>query len=467
MQTSPAARTAFADDYTCFYRCFFVSFANTTCVKDVLELNSVWQDGKVQIRYPSLRSDINAQVLVIGGGMAGILCARKLQQEGKDVVLVEAEQIGSGITARTTAVLTAQHDFLYQDMITRFGTETAKAYLHANLEAVEEFRRLAREIPCDFEDMPSIQFTAAEPERLRREVEVVKELGFSADYHNRIPLDIPASGAVQYPEMGQFHPLKFLAGAAKGLEIYENSRVLRLKGTTAFLEWGSVKAESVIVATHFPFIDRRGLYFMKLYQSRSYVIALENAPNPGATMAELDGQGIYFRPYGNLLLVGGGDHRTGKKGGGFHFLRAYIQQHFPQAKERFAWANQDCMTLDGLPYVGRYSPNLPGVYVATGFNAWGMTNAMASAKLLTDMICGRQNPLEEILRPDRSMLHKQLWSNLGETLVDFAIPTTRRCTHLGCALRWNPQEHSWDCPCHGSRFDENGNVLDTPAQKDK
>ena len=467
MQTSSASRTAFTNDYICRERCFFVSFANTTYVKDVLELDSVWQEGRSQIRYPSLRNDIDAQVLVIGGGMAGVLCAKKLAEEGKDVVLVEAERIGSGITAGTTAVLTAQHDFLYQDMITQFDEETAKAYLHGNLEAVEEFRRLSKDIPCDFEDMPSIQYTAAEPERLRREAETVQKLGFPAQYKDRTPLDILASGAVVYPGMAQFHPLKFLAGAVKDLEIYENSRVLRLKGTTAQLAYGSVKAESVIVATHFPFIDRRGLYFMKLYQNRSYVIALENAPNPGATMAELDGQGIYFRSYGDLLLVGGGDHRTGKQGGGFGYLRAYIKQHFPDAKERFAWGNQDCMTLDGLPYVGRYSPNLPGVYVATGFNAWGMTNAMASAKLLTDMLCGKPNPLEQALRPDRSMLHRQLWKNLGETVVDFAFPTTRRCTHLGCALRWNPQEHSWDCPCHGSRFTEDGTLLDTPAQKDK
>ena len=430
-------------------------------------MESLWQKERPECNYPSLKSPIKTQVLVIGGGMAGILCARKLADTGKKVVLVEAERIGSGITANTTAVLTAQHDFLYQDMITQFGPETVRAYLQANLDAVQEFRRLSKEIPCDFEDMPSIQYTAAEPERLRREAETVQKLGYHARYQSRIPLNIPASGAVVYPDMAQFHPLKFLAGAAKDLEIYENSRVLDLKGTTAILKNGRVMAESVIVATHFPFIDRRGLYFMKLYQNRSYVIALENAPNPGATLAELEGQGIYFRPYGDLLLVGGGDHRTGKQGGGFDYLRAYVKHHFPHAKERFVWGNQDCMTLDGLPYVGHYSPNLPGVYVATGFNAWGMTNAMASAKLLTDMLCGRQNPLEQVYRPNRSMLHKQLWKNLGETAVDFAFPTTRRCTHLGCALRWNPQEHSWECPFHGSRFDMDGNALNTPAQKNK
>ncbi len=429
-------------------------------------MESVWQKTDDRIKYPSLKKDIDTEVLVIGGGMAGILCARKLQDAGKKVVLVEAERIGSGITARTTAVLTAQHDYLYQDMEKDFGEETARAYLHANLDAVAEYRKLSKKIPCDFETLPSIQYTANDPARLEKEVQTVNRLGFSARFEDNIPLDVLAVGASVYPDMGQFHPLKFLMGAAEGLEIYENSRVLDLEGTTAKLEKCSICAKQVIVATHFPFINRHGLYFMKLYQNRSYVLALENASNPGATLEELEGLGLYFRPYGNLLLMGGGDHRTGKKGGGWEYLRTLARKYFPDSKERFAWANQDCMTLDGLPYVGQYAPGMPGVYVATGFNAWGMTNSMAAANLLRDMILGKENPLEKVFDPNRSMLHKQLWCNLGATVADFAIPTKKRCPHLGCALKWNPQEHSWDCPCHGSRFAEDGKLLDTPAQKD-
>lgn len=429
-------------------------------------MDSIWNREEKTAAHPPLAGNLKTEVLVIGGGMAGVLCAYKLQQAGKQVILVEAEQLGSGITAGTTAVLTAQHDFLYQDMITRFGRETAKAYLQANLDAVKSFRELSKEIPCDFEDRPSIQFTTGAADRLRREVRTVNSLGYPATFQTDIPLPVSVTGAVVYPEMGQFHPLKFLSGAAKQLQVCEHSRVLGLDGTTARFSRGSIRAEAVVIATHFPFINRRGLYFMKLYQSRSYVLALENAPDPAAALAELEGEGIYFRSYGDLLLVGGGDHRTGKKGGGFAFLRSYVKKHFPEAREKYAWANQDCMSLDGLPYVGQYSPNMPGVYVATGFNAWGMTNSMVAAQVLTDTICGKENALAKALRPDRAVLHKQLFCNLGATLADFVIPTTKRCPHLGCALRWNPQEHTWDCPCHGSRFTEKGKLLDTPAQKD-
>ncbi len=429
-------------------------------------MDSVWQQMPVQRRYPQLKGNKRTQVLVVGGGMAGVLSALKLQQAGKDVVLLEAGRIGSGITARTTAVLTAQHDFLYQDMVKRFGEATARAYLHANLDAVRSFRKLSRHMDCDFEDMPSVQFTTGSLERLCEEADVVNRLGFSAQFTEKLSFPEDATGAVVYPDMAQFHPLKFLTGVAQTLEIYENSRVLDLEGTTAVLDSGTVTAQQVIVATHFPFINRRGFYFMKLYQSRSYVIAYENAPDPGATMAELKGQGMYFRRHGDLLLVGGGDHRTGKKGGGFSYLRDYAQTHFPRAVEKYAWAKQDCMSLDGLPYVGAYSPNMPGVYVATGFNAWGMTNSMVAANVLRDLICGRENSLSQALRPDRSVFHKQLLCNLGATVADFAIPTVKRCPHMGCALKWNPREHSWDCHCHGSRFTEHGKLLDTPAQKD-
>lgn len=427
-------------------------------------MKSVWYQEK-KTRYPTLKGNLRTQVLVIGGGMAGILCARKLQEAGKDVIVAEANQIGSGITAKTTAVLTAQHDFLYQDMIKCFGEATARAYLHANLDAVKAFRKLSEQIPCDFESLPSVQFTSGDPSRLQKEIQVLQNLGFSAHLTDA-PWFLEANAAVEYPDMAQFHPLKFLSGVAKQLRIFENSPVRKLEGTTAYLDRGTVTAQQVVVATHFPFINRRGLYFMKLYQNRSYVLALENAPDIAVTVAELEGQGIYLRQYGNLLLLGGGDHRTGKKGGGFAFLREYAQMHFPKAKEKYAWANQDCMSLDGLPYVGPYSPHMHGVYVVTGFNAWGMTNSMVAAQLITDQICQRENPLAAAWAPNRSVLQAQLLCNIGETVANFVIPTTRRCPHLGCALRWNPQEHSWDCPCHGSRFTEDGKLLDTPAQKD-
>ena len=173
--------------------------------------------------------------------------------------------------------------------------------------------------------------------------------------------------------------------------------------------------------------------------------------------------GMSFRNYQNLLLIGGGDHRTGKKGGNWQELTAFASRHYPRAREVYRWAAQDCMTLDAVPYIGQYSKNTPNLYVATGFNKWGMTSAMVSAMILTDCILDRQTPYAEVFSPSRSILHPQLAANAFEATVNLLTISKKRCPHLGCALKWNEQERSWDCPCHGSRFTEDGVLLDNPA----
>ena len=177
-------------------------------------------------------------------------------------------------------------------------------------------------------------------------------------------------------------------------------------------------------------------------------------------------KGLSFRNYGRLMLLGGGAHRTGKNGGGWNELREFAALHYPGAEEKYFWAAQDCMSLDGVPYIGRYSENTPEMYTASGFNKWGMTGAMLSAMLLSDMVCGVRNDHAELFSPSRNFLKPQLLVNGFEAAKNLLTPSEKRCPHLGCALKWNPAEHSWDCACHGSRFSESGEVLDNPANGD-
>lgn len=426
----------------------------------------LWTKEVEPLRFPALKGDKSTDVLVIGGGMAGILCAAHLRDAGVDYILVEGKHIGGGITKGTTAVLTAQHDILYQDMIKKFGKEKAKCYLNANLRAVERFRSYSEHISCHFEERPSVMFARSDRELMEREAAAVQSLGFPAEFITDTAMPFAVAGAVRFPGMAQFHPLEFLYGMADGLNIYENTFVQKLCGTTAITEYGHIRAEKVIVTTHFPFINRHGLYFMKLYQQRSFVIALENAPDLACTIEDVAENGIYLRNYNGLLLVGGGDHRTGKKGGSFEAVRAFARQNFPNAKERYAWSNQDCVSLDGVPYIGPYSASLPDVYTATGFNLWGMTTSMATAEILTDMVLGRKNEMASAFDTGRSMLTGQLFANMGTTLADFVIPTGKRCSHMGCALKWNSRERTWDCPCHGSRFNAQGELAVGPAMRD-
>lgn len=429
-------------------------------------MDFLWTKGVSAPSFPSLRGDIKTDVLIIGGGIAGVLCALRLHEAGVDYVLAEGQQIGSGITKGTTAVLSAQHDTMYQDIINKFGIEKSKLYLDANLQALGEFQRLSRQIPCDFEEMPSVIYSQYDAGIMEQEARAVRQLGFPAEFSTGIPLPLPIAGAVRFPGMGQFHPLKFLYGAAKGLNIYENTFVKKLEGTTALTEKGIINAKKVIITSHFPFVNLHGLYFAKLHQQRSYVIALENGAQLGCTAMDAAKNGIYLRNYNNLLLVGGGDHRTGSGGEGFTAPRDFARKYFPNATELYAWANQDCVSIDGLPYVGPYSAGLPNVYVASGFNLWGMTNSMAASQILTDMVLGQSSPFAPAFQTDRSMLSTGLFSNMGTTFLGLIAPTAKRCPHMGCGLKWNAAEHSWDCPCHGSRFNEHGILIDNPAMRD-
>ncbi len=422
----------------------------------------LWEDGVSAPEFPALAGDASTDVLVIGGGMAGILCARKLHDAGIEYMLLEASKIGSGMTRGTTAVLTAQHDTLYTDIEKRYGRGRAKMYLDANVEAVNGFRALASRYPCDLRDVPSVMYTVKDAERLRQEERFVRSLGFGAEFTTDVPLPFPVKGAVRYPGMAEFHPLKLLYGAAEGMNIYEHTRVTKISGNTVETDRGRVRAKKIIVAAHFPFKNSRGLYFLKLYQKRSYVIALEGGPELGCTVDNYDPDGVYMRNYGDLLIIGAGTHRTGKSGG-FEAVRQFAKTYYPDARERYAWANQDCVSLDGVPYIGRYSPNLPDVYVASGFNLWGMTTSMFSSEVLFDMVRGKKNKFAPVFAPDRSIMHGQLLANAGEAALELAMPKVRRCPHMGCALTWNPEERSWDCPCHGSRFSADGNLICGPA----
>lgn len=429
-------------------------------------MESLWEQTWTKPSFPALEGDRNTDVLIIGGGMAGILCADQLHRAGVPYVLVEAETICSGITQNTTAKITSQHGLIYDKLISRFGIERAKQYLSANEAALQAYRKLCQTIDCDFEEKAAYTYSLYERRKIERELSALEKLGFPAEFVDRLPLPFPVAGAVRFPNQAQFHPLKFASGIAKDLHIYEHTRVRELVGTTAVTNRGRIRAKKIIVTTHFPFLNKHGSYFLKLYQHRSYVIALKNAPDVGGMYLDAAQAGMSFRNHENLLLIGGGDHRTGKKGGGWKELREFARRHYPQAEEQSHWATQDCMSLDGVPYIGPYSASTQDLYVATGFNKWGMTSSMVSAMILSDLVQGKENPYGEVFSPSRSILHPQLAINGLEALVNVLTPTTRRCPHLGCALKWNAIEHTWDCPCHGSRFTEDGTLLDNPATGD-
>ncbi|MGM9604134.1 MAG: FAD-dependent oxidoreductase [Faecousia sp.] len=429
-------------------------------------MESIWTSTVKMPHFPPLWGDARTDVLVIGGGMAGLLCARALQEAGVSCAVAEARTITGGITQNTTAKITAQHGLIFQKLLRRFGAERTKLYWQANRDALEAFRALSRQIDCDFAEQDHFVYSQTDLQILERELAALEAIGCPAELVQQLPLPFPTAGAVKFSKQAQFHPLKFLSAISEKLTIYENTAVRELTMGAAITDRGKIHADAFVVATHFPFLNKHGSYFLKLYQQRSYAIALENAQPLEGMYLDAQENGLSFRSYRDCLIVGGGGHRTGKAGGGWPELEGFAKGHFPQSKIIHRCATQDCMTLDGMPYIGQYSARTPNLYVATGFNKWGMTSSMVAAQLLTDLLTGKENPFASVFSPSRSILHSQLGINAWEAARNLLSPAPKRCPHMGCALKWNSQEHSWDCPCHGSRFTENGKLIDNPAAGD-
>ncbi|MDM0473763.1 FAD-dependent oxidoreductase [Clostridium perfringens] len=475
-------------------------------------MKSVWSESCKFRKREALNKDIKTDVLVIGAGIAGILTAYMLKQKGRDVVLIDAAEIASGNTKNTTAKITSQHDLIYSKLITEFGEEKARQYAKANELAIKKYKEIIedRRIECDFEEKPAYVYSLNEVEVLKEEAEAAKKLGIDAEFVQEANLPFKINGALKFNNQAQFNPLKFLKDISNELVIYENTRALEIKENLVVTSGGNITAKNIVVATHYPIMNAPGYYFMKMHQERSYVLALENKSEIDGMYIDLNKEGYSFRTYNNLLLLGGISHRTGEneEGGSYDELRKVAKRLYPKAKEKYHWSAQDCMTIDGIPYIGRYSSETPSIYVATGFNKWGMTSSMVSAMIISDMILEKENDFSEIFSPrrfDLSLSINNIANDLIETAKNFIaqkvyIPSSEiehiknghggiieyngekvgvyknkegkeffvstKCTHLGCQLSWNADELTWDCPCHGSRFDYKGRLIGSPATKD-
>ncbi|MBI6021223.1 FAD-dependent oxidoreductase [Clostridium perfringens] len=475
-------------------------------------MKSVWSESCKFRKREALNKDIKTDVLVIGAGIAGILTAYMLKQKGRDVVLIDAAEIASGNTKNTTAKITSQHDLIYSKLITEFGEEKARQYAKANELAIKKYKEIIEDkrIECDFEEKPAYVYSLNEVDVLKEEVEAAKNLGIDAEFVQEVNLPFKIKGALKFNNQAQFNPLKFLKGISNELVIYENTRALEIKENLVVTSGGNITANNIVVATHYPIMNAPGYYFMKMHQERSYVLALENTSEIDGMYIDLNKEGYSFRTYNNLLLLGGISHRTGEneEGGSYDELRKVAKKLYPKAKEKYYWSAQDCMTIDGIPYIGRYSSETPNIYVATGFNKWGMTSSMVSAMIISDMILEKENDFSEIFSPrrfDLSLSINNIANDLIETAKNFiaqkvSIPSSEiehiknghggiieyngekvgvykdkegkeffvstKCTHLGCQLSWNADELTWDCPCHGSRFDYKGRLIGSPATKD-
>ncbi|MDP4132638.1 MAG: FAD-dependent oxidoreductase [Bacillota bacterium] len=475
-------------------------------------MSSIWEISTNLPEQKSLTKDIEADVAVIGGGLAGLLTAYKLKKRGINAVVLEAEKVACGQTKNTTAKITSQHGLIYKSIIDNVSLKDAIQYARANQDAIKCYKEIIEEnnIDCEFEEKNAYLYASVDEAPLKKELEAAKECGIEAYLTRDTGLPFKVLNALCYPNQAQFNPLKFILGILPELDVYEHTMVTDIEEDKVITKNGMVTAKWIVVATHYPFINTPGYYFMRMHQERSYAIALEKAADVNGMYIGIDGQMLSFRNYQNYLILGGGGHRAGENsaGGQYDLLKNEAIKYYPDSKVMTQWSAQDCMTLDSIPYIGRYSDQTPNMLVATGFKKWGMTTSMVSANILSDMITEKENKYAEVFSPDRfnfsasakSLMDEGLHATKGLAKSIFSIPDTiaadlpnshggvvkyegekvgvykdengkifiiePKCSHLGCLLSWNPDEKSWDCPCHGSRFDYKGNLIDNPAMKD-
>jgi glycine/D-amino acid oxidase-like deaminating enzyme/nitrite reductase/ring-hydroxylating ferredoxin subunit len=483
---------------------------------------SLWLADASEEAYAPLGAPLDVDVAVVGGGITGLTCALLLKRDGARVAVIEARRVGSGVTGCTTAKVSALQQTVYQTLRRYHGSEAVTAYGQASLAAVELVAFLAQQerIDCDLERRPAFTYAADADQRsaVESEYDSVRAAGLAAELVDDLDLPFPTYGAVRLDDQVQLHPVRYVRGLARavhggGSSVLEDTRVIAVRAgdpCEVSTTHGTVRAAQVVDAAHYPLLDR-GLFFARLEPMRSYCIAARVTGKRTSAMSISAGTPTRsLRAYNDLLIVGGEGHASGAHEASverYERLEQFARENWSVVEITNRWSAQDPISWDHLPVIGRYPPRSSRLFVASGFHKWGLTTGTFAARIISDQIAGRDNPWVDTFNPARIGIRglPKLASLGGRFSIDFIIdraaPATAsgvsevkpgqgrvvrdglgktgvyrdldgephavslRCTHLGCLVRFNPAERSWDCPCHGSRFDIDGSVLEGPATK--
>jgi glycine/D-amino acid oxidase-like deaminating enzyme/nitrite reductase/ring-hydroxylating ferredoxin subunit len=490
---------------------------------------SYWVDSTTIPEQPSLEGTVEVEVAIVGAGIVGLTAARLLKRSGKTVAVIEMDRMVRGVTGYTTAKITAGHGLIYQQLERMHGEEAARAYAMANQDALEKMSCWIEEeaIACDFERRPNFVYTERSESKssIQKEAEAARRAGLDVTLVTDTDLPFEIVAAVRLDNQAQFHPRKYLLHFGRdiigdGSHIFENSRVVDIsEGDRCVVKTGAgtVIANHVVLATHYPFWDR-GLLFPRVHPKSSYVIAgpIGDVSAPDGMYISVDQPTRSVRTIRGtdrtLLMVGGNGHGTGQNyetRNEYKDLERWMSDRFDVSQVTHRWSTHDGVAVDLLPYVGTARRGTDRIYTATGFGKWGMTNGTAAAIVISDAILGIPNEFASLFDPHRLTIRasaskltsentKVAWHWLGDRIkhpqegvfedlkpgqaaVKGVAPgqvagyrdevgrlhtISATCTHLGCIVAWNEAEKSWDCPCHGSRFDPDGRVLHGPAVRD-
>jgi glycine/D-amino acid oxidase-like deaminating enzyme/nitrite reductase/ring-hydroxylating ferredoxin subunit len=491
-------------------------------------LESLWLATTETTDYGPLEDELEVDTAVVGSGITGLTAALRLVEAGQTVALIESDRIVTGATGYTTAKLTSQHGLIYDELRSNFGRRKAQQYADANEAAIDEVETRVEDlgIDCDFERRPAYTYAASSDDldAIRAEVEAAAALGLPAAVAETtdLPFDVP--GAVRFDDQAQFHPRSYLLAIAEeiragGSYVFEETQARDIDpGSPCAVETsrGEVVADDVIVATQFPFFDRNG-YFARMHPKQAYLLAVRIDGTPPTGMYYSTGsppQTLRSHPVEDedLLLVGGQGHKTGENDPStserYRRCEAFAREHFDVESVEYRWSTHDYYSVDRVPFVGPLGPTTENVYVGTGFSGWGMTGGTAAGLILSELVRTGSHPWADVFDPRRitprasakrfvrenagvaghfagdwadALLSSADLPSAGEASVireggrpygvyrddDGRVHTVSAvCPHMKCVTRWNDAERTWDCPCHGSRFTHEGEVISGPALDD-
>lgn len=484
---------------------------------------SIWEDV-VLPHFSSLDKNLKADVCIVGGGISGVSLAYQLGKRGKKVILLEGARIASGQTGRTTAHLTYQPEDQLKNLIKQHDNKRLSSYMSAHSRAIDIIEDIIfqENISCDFKRTSGFLFLGEHDsfETLSEEHKLGRELGFDLQLVDQIPGFPNLGPAVVYPRQAQFHPLKYISGLLRTLHdldvaIFENSHVKEFhtysQGTRVVTNEGfEVEATNLVVATDSP-VNNRFYIHTKQAAYRTYAVGLRmNKKIEIPLMWDTADPYRYIRQNGDTLIVGGEDHRTGQSAEGDPFIRleTWAREHFPWLGELdYHWSGQVFEPTDEMGFIGRNPGIGKNVFIVTGESGMGMTHSTIASELISDLIEQKENSWEEIFDPSRVNLKgtKEFIkenSNVALQYTDWITPAEVKdvhqiatdegalmrdglsktcvyhttgdefekksavCPHLGGIVHWNEIEKTWDCPCHGSRFNTQGKVIEGPALND-
>lgn len=492
---------------------------------------SLWLKDNVSRNIPTLEEDIDCDVCVVGAGITGITTAYKLNEAGLKVVLIDKSEPINLTSGNTTAKFTFQHSLIYNDLVKNHGAESAKLYYESQIEALNFVRSLITKhnIDCDFNDTSAIVYAENKEDfnKIVKEQSAYEKLNIPYELIYDVPLVNKGYGGLKVNNQFDLNPFKYLNFLIsylfeQGVSIFKNTEAKEVskEGTRTSVITSKqkvIRCKDLVIATGYPFYEGKGLYFTRLEALRSYLIAftikdsfdkklmmISNGESPHSMrFSKTDGV--------NYLLIGGKGHKVGQvesEMDSYKQLINFAKQNFTLDKPSFRWSAQDYKPLDKIPYIGNLTSKNENIYVATGFNKWGMSNGSFAAMLITDLITGNASRFKDLFEPSRGEVKKHIGifakTNLnvaGEFIKGKILPTGTKlddikndqgaiikhdgkkfaayrdkdgelylsestCTHLGCELEYNDGERSFDCPCHGSRFNYDGKVIEGPADTD-